>query len=102
MTSHEYQKLCLRFQRAAFFYDNGVLYRKTSLMQIEATPCIIVTHHDWSHEWFRDYLGVVFVAELSFHKSKGVQFLHNVTPVMIYNNTIIKGKMIRAECIRVL
>ncbi len=102
MTPAEYEQLCNAFSRAAFYYDNGVVYRPTKLKEVEAIPCIVVTHHNWSHEWHKDYLGVVFLAELSFHKHKGIQYLHNVTPVRMKDGKIIKGKMIRAECIRVL
>jgi len=101
------QELYDKFDRAAFYDATGRARFKPPVELIDLAWVRIERHNGYAFEWWKDFLGVVTLAKLIFHKTLPTaeykfEYLYEVIPLRLKPNGTYIGVRISADCIRII
>ena len=103
MTDEELRDIHALFEREAFYHSNGRPKLTPPVELSDLHWILIKTHHNWAHEWWKEYIGIVVLAKLIFHKTpEGWQFLYEAIPIKLAGHHIYVAKSIPANCLHVM
>lgn len=102
-----------RFDKECFYINTIPPFKKLRIKHKFPTKdfeyCRIIKHNSYSHEWWKDYIGLVFLAHLKFHVKGKIQYLYEAYPIKVsrhYNGQehadIWLGKSIIGNCIEII